>query len=158
MSKWLKSTTQKAWTVFCGGAQRVIPPCETNDHKWLHIGDDEYAELMAESVVKSLIKAGGILVLNEEPAELKNSMPMLQVTNTQLKVELNAAKERIAELEAQVQNATGIDIEAIKAEAVAAKQKELEDLDAKASAIIEEKDKAIAKLEKKIKKLSGSEE
>jgi uncharacterized protein YdcH (DUF465 family) len=161
--KWLKSTTQKAWVVSCKGRQAIIPPCETPDNRWLKVGDDEYAEIIAAPVIASLLKAGGIMKLDEEPAELKNSVPALQVTNTQLQAENETLKARIKELEGQLQNATNIDIEAIKADAVAAVKAEMEqaltqekqkyaELESEAKTVIAEKDKTIEKLEKKLKK------
>jgi predicted RNase H-like nuclease (RuvC/YqgF family) len=97
--------------------------------------------------------------LDEEPAELRNSVPALQVTNTQLEAENATLRARVTELEAQLKNATGVDIEAIKAEVrqqcEEEKKKALEELDAKASQEIETRDKTIEKLEKKIKKLGG---
>ena len=154
--KWLKSTTQKSWVASCKDRQIVIPQCETRDNRWLSLQDDEWAEVSKIPVIASLVKAGGIMVLSEEPAELKNTVPALQVTNTQLRADLEIAQARIVELEAQLKNSTGIDVEAIKAEVrqqcEAEKQKALEELDAKASALIAEKDATIAKLEKKLKK------
>lgn len=159
MSKWLKSTTQKSWVASCKGKQIVIPQNETPDNRWLELGDDEWPEVSALPVIASLIKAGGIMVLDQEPAELKNSVPALQVTNTQLQAELDTAKARIAQLEDQLKNATGVDIEAIKAEVrqqcEEEKKKALEELDAKASQEIEARDKTIEKLERKIKKSGG---
>lgn len=158
--KWLKSATQKSWVAQVGNNQIVIPQNETADNKWLQLGDDEYEELIRLPVIASLVKANGIIVLNEEPAELKNSIPALQVTNTQLHAELDTAKARIAQLEAQLKDATHVDIEAIKAEAVEAVKAEyeqkLKELDDKATQVIAEKDAKIEKLEKKLKK-SGEE-
>ena len=95
--------------------------------------------------------------MDEEPAELKNSIPALQVSNTHLQAELDIAKARILELEEQLKNASGIDIEAVKAEVrqqcEEEKQKALEELDAKATQMLGEKDTTIADLEKAIKKL-----
>lgn len=161
--KWLKSTTQKSWVASCKDKQIVIPQCETRDNRWLSLRDEEWAEVSKIPVIASLVKAGGIMVLDEEPAELKNTVPALQVTNTQLRADLDMAQARIIELEAQLKNNTGIDVEAIKAEVrqqcEAEKQKALEELDAKASALIAEKDAllsekeaTITKLEKKLKK------
>lgn len=159
--KWLKSTTQKSWVASCKGKQVIIPPCETPDNKWLKAEEDEYAEIAAIPVIASLVKAGGIMVLNEEPAELRNSVPALQITNTQLEAENATLRARVTELEGQLKDATNIDIEAIKAEVrqqcEEEKQKALEELDAKASKEIESRDKIIEKLEKKIKKLGGDE-
>ena len=154
--KWLKSTTQKAWTAGTEDKQYTIPPCDTSDNRWLRIGDDEFSTLSKLPVISSLIKAGDITVLSEEPAELKNSVPHLQVANTQLSAELETAKARIATLEAQLKNTTQLDIEQIRADAVAGVKAEyeqkLKDLDDKASGIIAEKDAKIEKLEKKLKK------
>ena len=157
--RWLKSTTQKSWVASCKGRQVIIPQNETSDNRWLQLGEDEFAEISGSPVIASLIKAGGIMVLNEEPAELKNSIPVLQVTNTQLQADLAIAQERIIELEGQLKDATHVDIEAIKAEVrqqcEEEKQKALEELDAKASQMLADKDKEITKLEKKLKKLGG---
>lgn len=157
--KWLKSSTQKSWVVSVGGRQAIVPPCETPDNRWLSVEDHEWSEITAQPVFASLLKAGGIIKLDEEPAELKNSIPALQISNTHLQAENDALKARIAELEIQLKDSTGIDIEAIKAEVRqecdAEKQKALEELDAKASVEIETRDKTIKKLEKEIKKLGG---
>lgn len=168
MSKWLKSTTQKSWVASVGGRQIIIPQNETSDNRWLELGEDEFAEVSKLPVIASLIKANGIMVLNEEPAELRNSIPALQVTNNQLQAELDTARARITELEGQLKDATHVDIEAIKAEVrnqcEEEKQAALKELDDKASQVIADKDKAIAdkdkeiaKLEKKIKKLGGED-
>ena len=156
--KWLKSTSNKEWVVGYEGKQFIVPG-STKEAAFLSIEDDVYAGIAKLPVIASLLKAGGIIVLDEEPAELKNSLPMLQVTNTQLRAENDTLKARVAELEDQLKNATNIDIEAIKAAAVQpvqdaldAKQHELEDLDEKASKLLDEKDKKIAKLEAKLKK------
>lgn len=162
--KWLKSTTQKSWVASCKGKQVIIPPCETPDNKWLKAEEDEYAEIAAIPVIASLVKAGGIMVLNEEPAELRNSVPALQITNTQLEAENATLRARVNELEGQLKDANNIDIEAIKAAAVEAKQAEYDALKTEAEQAladkdreIESRDKIIEKLEKRIKKLGGDE-
>lgn len=156
--KWLKSTTQKSWVASCKGKQVIIPQNETSDNRWLQLGEDEFAEISSSPVIASLIKAGGIMVLNEEPAELKNSVPALQVTNTQLKAELETAKARILELEGQLKNTAQVaDVQAEVNKAVEATkaeyEKKLKELDEKATKIISDKDAEIAKLEKKLKKV-----
>ena len=157
--KWLKSATQKSWVVNVGGKQAIIPPNETPDNNWLRVDDAEWIEISTTPVIASLLKAGGIIKLDEEPAELRNSVPALQITNTQLEAENATLKARVTELEAQLKDASGIDIEAIKAEVrqqcEEEKKKALEELDAKATQEIETRDKTIEKLEKKIKKLGG---
>lgn len=153
--KWLKSTTQKSWVVSIQGKQAVIPPNETSDNKWLKVDDSEWIEISTTPVIASLLKAGGIMKLDEEPAELRNSVPALQVTNTQLEAENATLKARVIELEAQLKDATNIDIEKIKEDAVAAKQAEYDALKAEAEQALTDRDKTIEKLEKKIKKLGG---
>ena len=153
--KWLKSTTQKSWVVNVGGKQAIIPPNETSDNKWLKVDDSEWIEISTTPVIASLLKAGGIMKLDEEPAELRNSVPALQVTNTQLEAENATLKARVIELEAQLKDATNIDIEKIKEDAVAAKQVEYDALKAEAEQALADRDKTIEKLEKKIKKLGG---
>ena len=156
--KWLKSTTQKSWVASCKGKQVIIPQNETSDNRWLQLGEDEFAEISSSPVIASLVKAGGIMVLNEEPAELKNSIPALQVTNTQLKAELETAKARIIELEGQLKNTAQVaDVQAEVDKAVAATkaeyEKKLKELDEKATKIISDKEAEITKLEKKLKKV-----
>lgn len=156
--KWLKSTTQKSWVASCKGKQVIIPQNETSDNRWLQLGEDEFAEISSSPVIASLVKAGGIMVLNEEPAELKNSVPALQVTNTQLKAELETAKARIIELEGQLKNTAQVaDVQAEVDKAVAATkaeyEKKLKELDEKATKIISDKEAEITKLEKKLKKV-----
>lgn len=161
--KWLKSTTQKSWVASCNNRQIIIPQNETADNRWLSLGDDEFAEISSLPVIASLIKAGGIMVLDQEPEELKNSIPALQVSNTQLKAELDAAKERITALEAQLKDTNSIDIEAIrdevrrqceveKQQALEEAQQKYQQLEAEATQALADKDAEIAKLEKKLKK------
>lgn len=161
--KWLKSTTQKSWVASCNNRQIIIPQNETADNRWLSLGDDEFAEVSSLPVIASLIKAGGIMVLDQEPEELKNSIPALQVSNTQLKAELDAAKERITTLEAQLKDTNSIDIEAIrdevrrqceveKQQALEEAQQKYQQLEAEAIQTLANKDAEITKLEKKLKK------
>lgn len=165
--RWLKSTTQKSWVLSNGAKQFIVPQCENREGKWLVMEEDDFAVISKQPVVAGLIKNNAILVLDKEPAELKNSLPNLQVTNNTLKAELEtvraenvALKDRIKELE---QGTTGIDLEAEIAKATEAVKAEyeqkLKELDEKASGIIAEKDQTIAakdaeiqKLEKKLKK------
>ena len=133
--KWLKSTTQKTWTV----NGKLIPACVTPDNHYLVLQDEEYSGIVQVPVIKSLIKAGGILVLSEEPAELKNSVSALQGNNA-------ALTARITQLEEQLKNqgTTDIDVNAIKEEAV-------KELKAEAIAELQAKDDRIAELEKQLK-------
>ena len=166
--RWLKSTTQKSWVFSNGTKQFIVPQNETRDNKWLTMEEDDFAAVVSQPVVKGLIKTGAILVLDKEPAEIKNSLPNLQVTNTTLRAENEALIAKNAELEARIsqleENATGVDLEAEIAKAVDAVKAEyeqkLKELDEKASGIIAEKDAsiaerdaAIANLEQEIKKL-----
>lgn len=133
--KWLKSTTQKTWTV----NGKLIPACVTSNNDYLVLQDEEYSGIVQVPVIKSLIKAGGILVLSEEPAELKNSVSALQGNNA-------ALTARITQLEEQLKNqsTTDINVDAIKEEAV-------KELKAEAIAELQAKDDRIAELEKQLK-------
>ena len=115
MSRWLKSTTQKAYTV----QGKVIPPCVTSDNKWLKITESEYSEMKALPVIASLIKAGGILVSIKEPEELKNSIEGLKGSNAELIARNTELEERVKLLE----SGSGNDVKAIREEA----QKELQE-------------------------------
>lgn len=144
--RWLKSATDKQWTIGAKGQQIVIPAA---DKKWLCMEEDVYNEISAQPVIKSLIKVKGIIVMNKKPIEAEDSVPELQEKTvtlqtkiTDLETQLTEAANKVKDLEQQL----------------ADKEQELKDLDDKASKIIEEKDKAIEKLEKKLKKLGGDGE
>lgn len=115
MSRWLKSTTQKAYTV----QGKIIPPCVTSDNRWLKITESEYSVMKAMPVISSLIKAGGILVSIKEPEELKNSIEGLKGSNAELIAINTQLEEKIKVLESN----GSADVEAIRAQA----QKELQD-------------------------------
>lgn len=146
--KWLKSTTQKTWTV----NGKIIPACVTPNNDYLVVDDDVYASIIKAPVVASLIKAGGILVLNEEPAELKNSLDNLQTSNATLQARNTQLEQELEQLKASAQS---VDVEAIKAaaqeeikaEAVKELQEKQDALDAK-DAEIKELKKQLAKAKK----------
>lgn len=138
--RWLKSTTQKSWVV----DGLVIPPCITQDNRYLKIEDSKYTAISKKPVIASLIKAGAILVCNQEPAELKNSMTNLQSSNAQLTARNTELEARVKELEAQAVPQEPVDIEAIKTQAV-------EELKAEAIKELQEKDDEIARLKKELK-------
>ena len=159
--RWLKSTTQKSWVLGYGTKQFIVPQNETRDGRWLTMEEDDFASVVNQPVVAGLIKNNAIMVLDKEPAELKNSLPNLQVTNNTLRAELETIKSEKATLEARLKEletgTSGVDIEAEIAKAVDAVKAEyegkLKELDDKASNIIADKDVTIEKLEQDIKKL-----
>lgn len=136
--RWLKSTSQKTW--YAEG--RKIPACVTPNHDYLQLSEEDYGKISKLPVIASLIKAGGILVLNEEPAELKNSVEVLSGNNAALIAKNTALEEEIKQLKAS--QGPEIDVEAIKAQAVA-------DLKAEAVAELQAKEDRIAELEKQLK-------
>lgn len=138
--KWLKSTTQKTW--YANG--KKIPQCITPNNEYLQLEDADYAALEKMPVIASLIRAGGILVLSEEPAELKNSVEVLQGDKAALVAKNTELEARVKELEAQAGNAAPVDVDAIKEEAVA-------ELKAEAVAELQKKDDEIAELKKQLK-------
>lgn len=132
MSRWLKSTTQKAYTV----QGKVIPPCVTSDNKWLKMTESEYSEIKRMPVIASLIKAGGILVTVKEPEELKNSVEGLKGSNAELIAINTQLQEEIKALKSGVSDDSEIkrELADLKKEAKAelqAKQKALDDALAK---------------------------
>lgn len=141
--KWLKSTTQKTW--YANG--KKIPQCITPNNEYLQLEDADYAALEKMPVIASLIHAGGILVLSEEPAELKNSVEVLQGDKAALVAKNTELEARVKELEAQASqagDAAPVDVDAIKEEAVA-------ELKAEAVAELQKKDDEIAELRKQLK-------
>lgn len=139
--KWLKSTSQKAWTVM----GKVIPPCLTPDNRYLEVDNSTYTSISNVPVIKSLIKAGDILVLSEEPAELKNSLSSLQSNNAILKTQVTQLQEELKEKE-QYLEAARLDTEKIKEEAQA-------EIKAQAVAELKEKESRIKELEAELAKL-----
>lgn len=133
MSRWLKSTTQKAYTV----QGKVIPPCVTSDNKWLKMTESEYSEIKRMPVIASLIKAGGILVTVKEPEELKNSVEGLKGSNA----ELIAINTQLQEEIKALKSGAGDD-SAIKRELADLKKEAKAELQAKQKAL----DEALAKL------------
>lgn len=132
MSRWLKSTTQKSYTV----KGKVIPPCVTSDNKWLKMTESEYSEIKRMPVIASLIKAGGILVTAKEPEELKNSVEGLKGSNAELIAINTQLQEEIKALKSGVSDDSEIkrELADLKKEAKAelqAKQKALDDALAK---------------------------
>lgn len=144
--RWLKSATEKQWTIGVQGKQLVIPG---SDKKWLCMEEEVYNELLAQPVIKSLIKAKGIIVMNKKPIEAEDSVPELQEKTVTLQT-------KVTDLETQLKEATD-KVTALEQQ-LADKEQELKNLDEKASKIIEEKDTTIQKLEKKLKKAGGEEE
>lgn len=144
--RWLKSATEKQWTIGAKGQQIVIPAA---DKKWLCMEEETYNEISAQPVIKSLIKAKGIIVMNKKPVEAEDSVPELQEKTVTLQT-------KVTDLETQLTEATNKvkDLE----QQLADKEQELKDLDDKATKIIEEKEAIIQKLEKKLKKAGGSGE
>lgn len=136
--RWLKSTSQKTW--YAMGFK--IPACVTPNNDYLQLGEDDYGKISKLPVISSLIKAGGILVLNEEPAELKNSVEVLQGSNAELIAKNTALEEEIKQLRS-AQGET-VDVEAIKAAAIA-------ELKEEAITELQAKEDRIAELEKQLK-------
>lgn len=152
--RWLKSTSQKSWVI----NGKVIPQCVTPHNDYLKINDSEYNEMHKRPVFASLERNGCILVLAEEPAELKNSVEALQGDKAALIATNTVQAETIKQLEEQLkQSKAAVDVAAaIKAEAEADKQKALQELDEKASGIIADKDREIAELKAQLQRAEAA--
>ena len=151
--RWMKSTTQKVWVA----EGHRIPACITPKNDYCIVDEDDYAKIVANPIFKSLIAQGSILVLDKEPAELKNSLDGLQSSNAVLQARNTELEARIKELEAGSDKAS-VNVEAIKEEAVAelkaeaiaelqSKDAELQSKDAE----LQSKDAEIAELKKQLK-------
>ncbi len=134
--KWLKSITDKTWTVAVNGKQNIIPAKEGS---WLELDDSEYNELAQRPVIRSLIKAGAIFISETKPEELANTLPELRGDKAKLLNEVEDLKRQLAEKEQAL------------AHAAADKDQALKDLDEKASGIIDAKDAEITELKKQLK-------
>lgn len=118
--KWLKSTTDKSYTA----QGKVIPPATQAP---LAVTEDVYTKITGMAVIQSLIKTGGIIVLEKytDPTSVSNNkLAVLKEENTKLQA-------HIKELEADAEKAKQFD--ALKAEAeqtIAGKDAEIEALKA----------------------------
>ena len=142
---WLKSTTQKEWVI----NGKIIPRCMTKDNQYLNLSDTEYNNLLSIPVFNSLVKASAILVLHQEPAEIRNNIQNLNASNAELVARNTELQTRVAELEKKVGPA--VDVEKIKEEAVASlKEEAVKELQEKQDAL----DVATAEIEKLKKQLA----
>ena len=142
---WLKSTTQKEWVI----NGKIIPRCMTKDNQYLNLSDTEYNNLLSIPVFNSLVKASAILVLHQEPAEIRNNIQNLNASNAELVARNTELQTRVAELEKKVE--PRIDVEKIKEEAVASlKEDAVKELQEKQDAL----DAATAEIEKLKKQLA----
>lgn len=138
--KWLKSTTDKAYTA----QGRVIPP---STQKPLAVNEDVYKKITEMPVIKSLIRNGGILVLDKYTDVSPNVTEQTRALQT-LQAENSKLADRIRELEAQPKADTKSSSKALKtaqAEAEEAKAK-LAELEAKYAALEKEANEKIAEL------------
>ena len=142
---WLKSTTQKEWVI----NGKIIPRCMTKDNQYLNLSDTEYNNLLSIPVFNSLVKASAVLVLHQEPAEIRNNIQNLNASNAELVARNTELQTRVAELEKKVGPA--VDVEKIKEEAVASlKEEAVKELQEKQDAL----DAATAEIEKLKKQLA----
>lgn len=144
--RWLKSTTQQEWTAL----GKVIPACVTPNNAYLEVSESEFKALSNIKVIDSLIKAGRILVLDTEPAELKNSVSALQGSNAELMARNTEMQEELKrvqmELDIAKKQSGSVDIEAVKAEAQ-------EEIKKQAVAELQEKQDALDAVNAELEKL-----
>lgn len=149
--KWLKSTTNKQWSVSDGERQYIVPGSENSDY--LTIDDSIFTKIEKQPVVKSLLHNGSILKLDQEPAELKNSIPALQGTNANLVAEVADLKKQLEQARTD-NNVLSAKLEQVEAD----KAKAVEEIKQQAITELQEKETTITQLEKEIKKLKKSQE
>lgn len=118
--KWLKSTTDKSYTA----QGQVIPPAT---HAPLAVSEDVYTKITGMAVIQSLIKTGGIIVLEKytDPTSVSNNkLAVLKEENTKLQAHIKA-------LEADAEKAKQFDeLKAEAEQAIADKDAEIESLKA----------------------------
>lgn len=140
MAKWIKSTTQKTYTI----AGKFVPAAVTKDNKYLNMSDSEYAKFLENKVVSSLVNAGALFVTDKEPSTPTQQVSTLTGRVASMTLENTKLQEKVADLEKQLEAAgSGASAKVIKA--AVAKQK-AED-EAAIEKIVADKDKRIAELE-----------
>ena len=142
--KYIKSTTQKAYTV----KGYTIPKCITTDNSYLILDDSTYSEIEKIPVIKSLIKAGGIFVSDKEPSDMVSQSELLANTNAQLIARATELERKLKELERRREAGEIVNIAKIKEDAQA-------EIKAQAIQELQEKQAALEEAQKKIEELTA---
>ena len=144
--KYLKSTTQKAYTV----KGYTIPKCVTPKNDYLILNDSEYSEIEKIPVIKSLIKAGGIFVSDKEPSDSIKNIENLEASNAQLIARATELEAKLKELERRREVGEIVNIAKIKEDAQA-------EIKAQAIQELQEKQNALEMAQKEIEELKELE-
>ena len=142
--KYLKSTTQKAYTV----KGYTIPKCITPKNDYLILNDSEYSEIEKIPVIKSLIKAGGIFISDKEPSDSIKNIENLEATNAQLIARATELEAKLKELERRREAGEVVNIAKIKEDAQA-------EIKAQAIQELREKQAALDAAQKEIEELKA---
>ena len=142
--KYLKSTTQKAYTV----KGYIIPKCITPKNDYLILNDTEYSEIEKIPVIKSLIKAGGIFISDKEPSDSIKNIENLEATNAQLIARATELEAKLKELERRREAGEVVNIAKIKEDAQA-------EIKAQAIQELQEKQAALDAAQKEIEELKA---
>lgn len=142
--KYLKSTTQKAYTV----KGYTIPKCITPKNDYLILNDSEYSEIEKIPVIKSLIKAGGIFISDKEPSDSIKNIENLETTNAQLIARATELEAKLKELERRREAGDVVNIAKIKEDAQA-------EIKAQAIQELQEKQSALDAAQKEIEELKA---
>lgn len=142
--KYLKSTTQKAYTV----KGFTIPKCITPKNDYLILNDSDYSEIESIPVIKSLIKAGGIFVSDKEPSDSIKNIENLEASNAQLIARATELEAKLKELERRREAGEVVNIAKIKEDAQA-------EIKAQAIQELQEKQDALDAAQKEIEELKA---
>ena len=142
--KYLKSTTQKAYTV----KGYTIPKCITPKNDYLILNDSEYSEIEKIPVIKSLIKAGGIFISDKEPSDSIKNIENLEATNAQHIARATELEAKLKELERRREAGEVVNIAKIKEDAQA-------EIKAQAIQELQEKQEALDAAQKEIEELKA---
>ena len=137
--KWLKSTTDKSYTA----QGKIIPPANSAP---LAVNESVFEQITSMKVIASLIKTGGIIVLDKYSDPQANSSEQKKLQNLQL--ENTKLNDRIRELESQAQPDPEIEKKAAQ----------FDELKAEAEKTIADKDAEIEKLKAQLEKAKKGEE
>lgn len=140
MAKWIKSTTQKTYTI----SGKFVPAAVTKENSYLQMSDAEYNKFLENKVVVSLVGAGALFVTDKEPASPTKQVGTLTSRVASLTLENTKLMEEKLKLEKQLkESGEGASEEVIKA---AIEKQKAED-EAAIEKIVADKDARIAELE-----------
>lgn len=152
--KWLKSTTDKSYT-----AQGKIIP--SSNSAPLAVSDTVFESITSMKVIASLIKTGGIIVLDkyrdpQADSSEQRKLQQLQSENTRLADKVRELEASKPSTEVEEKAAKFDELKAEAEQALSAKDTEIDALKAEAEQALSAKDTEIEKLKAELAKAKKS--